>query len=271
MWSFAAIAITDFVLAAMYFIFHFINLLNGEEMATGPCEFFAVVTTMVVIATFCGPPIVGLMTLLTFIMAGKGRTSFKLPKTAVAGLLLLPWLVGLLIGLIARSDDKLGSYRGLMCYNTEWNSFSTGGITLLTFVLSTIVTFSSYLRIACLVRSTLRKSNAGSQADQYFKDIVQRGGGLVGVFLITWAAFLIVMIFNMSSKPVSLTIEMFAALFISVQPIVDAFVLLQTPAVQSAMVNRIHSHYGSATKGSSSSSYSSSCSSSSSSSGSSTA
>ena len=46
MWSFAAIAVPDFVLSTTYFSFHFTNLLNGVEMAAGPCDGFALLTTM---------------------------------------------------------------------------------------------------------------------------------------------------------------------------------------------------------------------------------
>jgi len=238
MWSFAAIAMPDCVLCTTYFFFHFSTLINGVEMPPQPCEVFAVLTTMAVYATFLGPPIVALVTLRKMAITIKGHVSSQLPTKAVAFILCLPWGLGLVLGLLSRADGKSGSYRGLMCYNTDWDSLSTGGMTIAVFALSTVVTVTAYIALAFLVRSSFQKAQKNN-ADQYFTAVLKHGGALVAIFFVTWACFVTVAGMNMSLQPVSLTTEMITALFIALKPILDALVLVRTPAVRVAMVHRI--------------------------------
>jgi len=270
MWSFAAIAVPDFVLSAVYFVFPFINLIRGVEMSPDPCEAFAVLTTMAVYATFLGPPIVAIASLRCVMNVIHGQFNATTPKVVVAVVLGSPWVLGLIIGLVARADGKSGSYRGLICYNTKWDSFSTGGLTVAMFGACTVTTAVSYITIAVLVHTSMtrvsitpssglevrssfsraagvvvqsfRRAGAGTtspQGGQYHTDVLKRGSLLVQVFFLSWAFFVVVAGLNMALRPVSLTAEMLAALVISLQPILDAIVLLQTPSVRKAMVCRI--------------------------------
>jgi len=239
MWSFAAIAVPDFVLSTVYFVFHFTTLIKGVEMSPGPCQSFALLTTMAVYATFLGPPIVGAVTLRSVAhLTQKGTMPAQTPRAAVAVTLCLPWALGLVIGLLARADGKSGSYRGLLCYNTEWDSLSTGGLTIAVFGGCTLITAAEYILIASMVRTSFR--NAGAAAsDHYFAVVLKRGAALIFIFFVSWACFVTVVGMNMAYRPVSLTTEMLAALIIVLQPILDTFVLLQTPSVRAAMVTRM--------------------------------
>jgi len=212
------------------------------EMPSAPCEVFSFITTMTVHATFLGPPIVGLATLRACWSEGSSTRHRRTSRALVATALCLPWLFGVVIGVVARNDGKSGSYRGLLCYNTDWDSFSTSGITITMFVLSTAATMLSYVIVACKVRSRLR--SAGSKvADKRFADVLKRGRALVLICFLSWACFMIVVVLNSAYQPVPLTIEMLASMIIGLQPIADTFVLLQTPSVRTAMVTRIFSKY----------------------------
>lgn len=217
MWSFAAIAIPDFVLSAMYFVFHFVNLIRGVEMPQGPCEAFALLTTMCVHATLLGPPIVGLVTLRKYsALTKRGQLAAQPSKLTMAAILCLPWVIGLAIGLVARADGKSGSYRGLLCYNKQWDSVSTGGLTIAVFAVSTLVTAASYATIAYKVRSHLRLAGS-AHADQSSAALLKRGGALVLIYFLCWACFVVVVGLNMSHQPVSVTTEMLTALVIGLQ------------------------------------------------------
>lgn len=218
MWSFAAIAVPDFVLCTVYFVFHFTTLIKGVEMSPGPCESFALLTNAAVYATFFGPPTVGLVTLRKYAhLTRHGNVPQQTPKLSVAMILCLPWVLGLAIGLAARADGKSGSYRGLLCYNTEWDSFSTGGLTITVFGLSTAVTAAAYIMIAFLVRSSFRDADETSLSERYFMVVLKRGAALVLIFFLSWAYFMTVVGLSMSHQPVSLTAEMLAALIIALQ------------------------------------------------------
>jgi len=207
-------------------------------MTAGPCESFALLTTMCVHATFLGPPIVGLVTLRKYSrLTAKGELAEQPPKLAMAAVLCLPWIIGLVIGLVARADGKSGSYRGLLCYNTQWDSASTGGLTIAVFAVSTLVTAASYIAIAYKVRSSLRMAGS-AHADGSFTALLKRGGALVLIFFLVWACFVVVVGLNMSHQPVSLTTEMLTALVIGLQPILDTAVLMQTPSVRAASIHR---------------------------------
>mmetsp|Transcript_250 Transcript_250/g.460 ORF Transcript_250/g.460 Transcript_250/m.460 type:complete len:794 (-) Transcript_250:716-3097(-) len=260
---FLAITVPDLVLSSVYFIFHFINLLNGQEMDTGPCEFFAIITTGVVYATFFGPPIVALATLYMFFMAIKGYPSWKPSKMKTALLCVVPWIFGITIGFVVLAEGSLGSYRGLLCYNSEWDSYITGGLTLTMFCLSTAVTILAYLGTAYIAFAAGKRSSK-RVAIINGVSVLKRGAALVGTFFCTWALFMVAVIINMTSDPPPLTFEMIASLCISAQPIVDAFVLLSTPVVRREMFARLNRQWGDRTSGRSiagggSSSSSSSC------------
>eukprot|EP00966_Prymnesium_polylepis_P158482 3663490-Prymnesium_polylepis.1 len=101
--SFVAIAIPDLVMSIVYFLFTFINLLNGKEMGEGACQVFSVFTHMVVFATFFGPAIVATITSLSLIRACRGRrwrTSVWLQATYLT----TPWLIGLVVALLSQAD-----------------------------------------------------------------------------------------------------------------------------------------------------------------------
>ena len=217
MWGFAAVAVPCCALSGVSWIFHFINLINGQEMANEPCQFFAIVTTMTVYATFFGPPIVGLVTLLSFYNKAKGVQK-RVPRLHVAATLALPWLVGMVIAIVAHGENKTGSYRGLFCYNKEWDSFATGGILITFFCLCAAVTLSCYVAVAFVVFRVLHRSGSSSdKAGSAFKVVLKRGVFLVATFFATWALFIVAVSMNMAGTTPSLTFEMVAALFISAQ------------------------------------------------------
>jgi hypothetical protein len=57
----------------------------------------------------------------------------------------MPWVLGVAIAFFAVSEGKLGDFRGLLCYNTDWDSFATGGITITVFFIATAITVVFYL------------------------------------------------------------------------------------------------------------------------------
>jgi hypothetical protein len=242
MWTFAAIAIPDFVLSVTYFIFHFINLLNGEEMDAAPCGFFSFLTTMVVFATFCGPPIVASITFLRIYKLSKGLPISR-SKGVVALALLGPWIFGALIAAWSSGDNMLGSYRGLLCYNKEWDSFSTGGITMTVFILSTVLTLICYVGTAVFARNALNRADRDEMADKSFKIILKRGIALVLTFFATWALFIVVVGISHSRVALPLNIEMVASLCLSLQPIIDTYLILSTEALRASMFERLYKTY----------------------------
>jgi len=240
MWSFAVIAVPDVVLCGVYFVFYFTTLIKGVEMSAGPCKVFALLTNAAVYATFLGPPIVALVTLRKFVhVVRRGTVPAETHKVAVATVLWLPWTIGIVIGLVANADGMSGSYRGLLCYNTEWDSLSTGGLTITVFGLSAVVTAAAYMVLAHLFWSSFRTAANTTLAERYLMSALKRGGALVVIYFVSWTPFVCVVGLNMHGHTVSLTTEMLAALIIPLQPILDTFVLLQTPAVRKAMISRI--------------------------------
>mmetsp|Transcript_8228 Transcript_8228/g.17981 ORF Transcript_8228/g.17981 Transcript_8228/m.17981 type:complete len:838 (-) Transcript_8228:377-2890(-) len=243
--TFLSITIPDLVLSATYFVFHWINLLNGQEMAEGPCDAFAFLTTGAVYATFFGPPIVAACTLTVLLKAMGGYVGWVPSRVTLLSLMTLPWLVGFGIAIAAQAEGSLGSYRGLLCYNSEWDSFVTGGITIIVFFASTAVTIACYVVIAYFTwRAGRRSASAVAVANTF--SVLRRGGALVATFFGTWALFIVAVIINTFHDPPPVTFEMVAALFVSAQPIIDAFVLLSTPTVRKEMLARLNQTYGDA-------------------------
>ena len=208
-----------------YFVFHFINLLNGEEMNEALCKIFAVVTTMVVFATFLGPPIVAVTTYLQFRAQARGHPANS-SKIRVALSLTMPWLLGLMVALWTNGDGMAGSYRGLLCYNTAWDSFSTGGITVTVFVSSTLITAISYIATATVVSKALQRASKNETARKAFMTVLTRGVYMVLTFFLTWALFIVVAVLSMTGTALPLTFEMLASLSLSLQPIIDTFLIL---------------------------------------------
>ena len=100
--------------------------------------------------------------------------------------------------------------------NKEWNSFSTGGITIVMFFLSTFITAAFYVGVVGLVLNAGKKSDS-KKIMAALVVVVKRGGMLVGVFFSTWILFLVAAIINYSGNTISVTFEMIASLGISVQ------------------------------------------------------
>ena len=72
-------------------------------MASGPCDFFAILTTSVVYATFFGPPIVALSTLYMFHKSiTEGKSNWKPSRLMTFLFMLVPWCVGLGMGIAAQ-------------------------------------------------------------------------------------------------------------------------------------------------------------------------
>ena len=183
-------------------------------MNEAPCKIFAVVTTMVVFATFLGPPIVAVTTYLQFRAQARGHPANS-SKIQVALSLTMPWLLGLMVALWTNGDGMAGSYRGLLCYNTAWDSFSTGGITAI-----------SYTATAMIVSKALQKASKNETAMKAFMTILTRGLYMVLTFFLTWALFIVVAVLSMSGTALPLTFEMLASLSLSLQPIIDTFLIL---------------------------------------------
>jgi hypothetical protein len=208
-------------------------------MPEGPCEVFAFVTTMVVFATFLGPPIVAVVTYLQFRAQATGHAA-NTSKMRVALFLTMPWLLGLLVAFWTNGDGQAGSYRGLLCYNTAWDSFSTGGITVTVFALSAFVTIISYIATASVVRKALEQASKNETAKKAFMTILTRGVYMVLTFFLTWALFIVVAVVSMGGTPLPLTLEMLASLSLSVQPIIDTFLILNANSMSMCVDVRPH-------------------------------
>jgi hypothetical protein len=209
-----AIAIPDFVLSLFFTVFYFQNLLRGSKATGAACEFFGVVTSCIVHATFCGPPIVAFSTYSMIRTACSGYTRDpKLSRRKNACLSVLPWLLGFGFAMAALNEGKLGDYRGLLCYNTRWDSFFTGGITVGVFATSTVVTIALYLAAAALIAKTNRKAgtNLDSSSDMYKRQksrlngaprlLLLRGLLLVGTFFASWINFVFAILVRAPIEP----------------------------------------------------------------------
>jgi len=151
----------------------------------------------------------------------------------------------------ALNEGKLGDYRGLLCYNTRWDSFFTGGITVGVFATSTVVTIALYLAAAALIAKTNRKAgtNLDSSSDMYKRQksrlsgaprlLLLRGLLLVGTFFASWINFVFAILIPAHGGVSTLTYEMVASLGISLQPIIHTVVLLQPAGVRRRMFERL--------------------------------
>jgi hypothetical protein len=74
----------------------------------------------------------------------------------IAAVLIMPWALGLGIAFSALRENKLGDFRGLLCYNTEWDTFATGGITITVFFVATAITVVFYTLTVLHSRLELR-------------------------------------------------------------------------------------------------------------------
>jgi len=151
----------------------------------------------------------------------------------------MPWVLGVAIAFFAVSEGKLGDFRGLLCYNTDWDSFATGGITITVFFIATAITVVFYLLTAAFATKTLKSVGKDESASRARRTILKRGASLVTTFFITWVLFIAVVILSYSGVATSLTLEMVAALMLSLQPTVDAIILLSTIEIRSHMLKRL--------------------------------
>jgi hypothetical protein len=192
-----AIAVPDFVLSLSYTLFHFLNLLRGSKTTGVACEFFGVVTSCIVHATFCGPPIVAFSTYVMIRNSASGCTGDpKLSWTANACLVVLPWLLGFGFAMAALREGKLGDYRGLLCYNTHWDSFFTGGVTIAVFATATVATLVLYLAAVATIATTIKTARAtySYKDDTRLWLLLRAGLLLVGSFFASWILFVVAII-----------------------------------------------------------------------------
>jgi len=237
-----AIAVPDFVLSLSYTLFHFLNLLRGSKTTGVACEFFGVVTSCIVHATFCGPPIVAFSTYVMIRNSASGCTGDpKLSWTANACLVVLPWLLGFGFAMAALREGKLGDYRGLLCYNTQWDSFFTGGVTIAVFATATVATLVLYLAAVATIATTIKTARAtySYKDDTRLWLLLRAGLLLVGSFFASWILFVVAIIIPASGQVSTLTYEMIASLGISLQPIIHTAVLLQPISVRRSMFERL--------------------------------
>jgi len=239
--AFVAIALPDFVLTTVYYFFHFFNLIRGSKTEGVTCTLFAFLTSGIIFSTFCGPPIVAIETYFTLTSTRPGGHRMSRSQTAIV--ITVPFFAGFGIALAAYSEDKLGDYRGLLCYNEEWDSFSTGGVTLYVFIGATAITLAAYAVAAVVARTRFNAAGRTSMANKVVKSVFNRGLALVATFFISHVLFVIAVVIPYTGGIPDLTFEMVASLVISTTPIVDAVILLQTPQVRSAMLKRLFEQF----------------------------
>jgi len=247
------------VLSTTYFVFHFVNLLHGQEMSEGPCQTFAFLTTCIVVATFQAPPIIAGVLFLHTNTRNTGTGAMRMGcgiagrmcristsgSVFISSCVLFPWVVGVAVAVGARSDNKLGSYRGLLCYNTEWDAFSTGGMTLTIFTLCSCVTAAFIILIAYNAAAVFRNAGEAARARDATTSVLKRGCILIATFFAAWAPFVVVVAISYSGSKVGINAEMVATLFTSLQPIVSVIVLIHTESVRTKMFDRLQRSFGS--------------------------
>jgi len=244
MQSFLAILVPDFAYSCIYFFFHFSNLLRGSQVESGPCDAIAFLTYGIVIATFCGPVIVSAVTYLKLKKLSQGDIVWTITGPTLSLLLLMPWIVGIAFAIIVQQDGYLGSYRGLYCYATDWSQFTTGGLTMITFLCSTTMTICFYLLSIVGVRKTMVKAKQQEAARRASRTIAVRGAILVAAYFLTWILWTGVGFSSWLGSVPSIPLETVAALITSLQPIIDGFILLHTPVVRAHMLQRLMQQVG---------------------------
>lgn len=235
--SYLAIIFPDFIYSLVYFIFQFMNLVTGQET---DCVAIGFITYGTVIATVCGPPVVGLFTFSALFHKEPIGNVVLAVCTASS------WVLGIIFAVVANGAGLLGSFRGLYCYNKRWDNILSGGLTFIVFFFSVVTTIAIYALMVVKVKKITAES--GSKADTHLK-VAKRGAMLVGTFFCTWFIWALAALLHWSGAAPPLWMDLLGAMLLSTQPIIDAYILLQTGPVAAERFERSSKAQGPSKKG----------------------
>jgi len=242
--AFVAFAMPDLILSAMNFVLYMDSLVDGNPLGSptggaggrsdATCLIASILMYTIVTCTYFAPVTVAFFTFVKFNAIARGRTAAWSRSSVLCVSLALPAAIGLVLASAAlstrvESQSVLGQYRGLYCYIRKWESFVTGGVLTMLFVLTVAATIVWYALAALSVAKVTRRSAAHSKAPLV---VMRRGLLLTVTYVATWVWFSTTSFLAFLTRPASLTVELVGAVIINAQPIIDAAILLSLPNIR---------------------------------------
>jgi hypothetical protein len=228
--SFLSMIVPDFVFALCYMVTQFVNMVRGRQVSDGACAFLGFITFGVVIASFAGPIICAFVIWKQLVGLEHGKIDFLRIGT-LSILLALPWVLGFALAAVAQRAGVLGNYRGLYCYTTDFELPITGGLTMGLFLCSCVLTGALYYDANAIVRAH------HSQAKDDL--VLKRGLLLIAVYFLTWILWALNGLLSLLELPPPVTVETIGAVMITLQPIIDFWVLMRVPKIKQTVLNLV--------------------------------
>lgn len=207
--------------------FFFASLVIGQEISTVGCHIVGLLTYGIVIATLCGPVIVAWISYWFFRGVIVTSSEPELSKVALVLILAAPWVLGVLLGLIALNTDELGSYRGLYCYTKNWRGGIAGVATITCLVGSSLMTTIAYWKTFRMVSGSRSKVSASNDKNDSIVILI-KGAKLVASLFGCWGLFSITGFMSTAGLDAPVQMEAVGACVIFVQPMIDYVILLKT-------------------------------------------
>ena len=234
--SFLCIFIPDFVFCGVYFLFHATNLMRGSFNQDGIwCAIVGVIHYGIVVATVSGPPIIAC---LSYHVVVKRRI---VTRSVVYLVLTVPWVIGFICAIVANYVGIIGSYRGLYCFSSRWDHAFSGGFLFIILIISILITSISYTFIYNHVKLTNNRAVCHDTNQRgRLRSISKRGTTLVLILIVCWFPFALGGFLNFMNVTPPVYTEMIGALIVSLQPLLDAYVLFKVPSVYNGMIQKLH-------------------------------
>jgi hypothetical protein len=229
--SFLARVVPDFILSLSYLVSQFINLLAGTMLNERSCEVLSFITYGFVFASFAGPCIVAFVMFmkLRLVVVYNQFTDEPFSVSQMIIILIVPWIVGMALAGVVKYKNLLGSFRDLYCYTSDWDSFLTGGLTMLFLVFFCLMTAGFYIGINIYAHS---KKSKQKKTDSKKTVIIKKGASLIFGFIICWFLWALCGFLNSIGKPPSQWMEVLGGIMITFSPIADFCVMFSMPSLR---------------------------------------